>query len=70
MAEKVEILDQLQSLRDMKCDGAQGFYFMRPVDPEPFSRLLLAGRSVQWKEPLPGAASDRAEFELDAASAT
>ena len=42
-AEGVEGPDQLDRLREMGCDMAQGFYFARPLPPEEASRLLARG---------------------------
>jgi EAL domain-containing protein (putative c-di-GMP-specific phosphodiesterase class I) len=41
VAEGVETLTQLERLREMACDFAQGYYFLRPVEPEPIDRLML-----------------------------
>jgi diguanylate cyclase (GGDEF)-like protein/PAS domain S-box-containing protein len=42
VAEGVETAEQLAFLRSLGCDGAQGFYFSRPVAAEEFARLLAA----------------------------
>jgi diguanylate cyclase (GGDEF)-like protein len=42
VAEGVETLEQLDRLREMQCDCAQGFYFSKAVKPDPLNRLLLA----------------------------
>jgi predicted signal transduction protein with EAL and GGDEF domain len=41
VAEGVESVTQLERLREMDCEFAQGFYFFKPVEPESISRLLL-----------------------------
>ena len=41
VAEGVETLEQLERLRALNCDFAQGYYFLKPVVAEPLSRLLL-----------------------------
>lgn len=41
VAEGVEADTQLQTLRDMDCDEAQGFMFSRPVAPEDAKGLIL-----------------------------
>jgi diguanylate cyclase (GGDEF)-like protein/PAS domain S-box-containing protein len=46
VAEGVETLEQLAFLQGEECDGAQGFYFSRPVPPQQFAGLLRAGISV------------------------
>ena len=40
VAEGVETPEQLAFLRSLGCDGAQGYYFSRPVPAEEFTRLL------------------------------
>ena len=68
VAEGVETLDQLQRLRNVQCNCAQGFYFLRPVCPEPLSRLLLAdGRPLSTESPS-GAETESAEFQRDTPS--
>ena len=39
-AEGVETADQLNELRGLSCDRAQGYYFARPQPPEGFGELL------------------------------
>jgi diguanylate cyclase (GGDEF)-like protein/PAS domain S-box-containing protein len=41
VAEGVETIDQLRRLKGMRCEFAQGFYFLKPVHPDPLHRLLL-----------------------------
>jgi diguanylate cyclase (GGDEF)-like protein len=43
IAEGVETLEELEFLRALHCDEAQGFYFSRPVPPEQFAQLLRNG---------------------------
>ncbi|MBI4481019.1 MAG: EAL domain-containing protein [Acidobacteria bacterium] len=43
VAEGVETPDQLDFLRTVRCQYAQGYYFCRPVDKESAARLLAAG---------------------------
>ncbi|HEV8486079.1 MAG TPA: EAL domain-containing protein [Blastocatellia bacterium] len=40
VAEGVETKDQLQHLRELKCDSAQGYLFSRPVDPDDALELV------------------------------
>jgi predicted signal transduction protein with EAL and GGDEF domain len=40
LAEGVETVDQATFLKEQGCNGAQGFYFGRPVSVEPFAALL------------------------------
>ncbi|MGH8648416.1 MAG: putative bifunctional diguanylate cyclase/phosphodiesterase, partial [Burkholderiales bacterium] len=40
VAEGVETAEQLAFLRSLGCDGAQGYYFSRPVPADEFTRLL------------------------------
>ncbi len=42
-AEGVETAEQLQIIRDIGCDSAQGFYFAHPLPAEEFSRWLEEG---------------------------
>jgi diguanylate cyclase (GGDEF)-like protein/PAS domain S-box-containing protein len=44
VAEGVETAEQLAFLRSLGCDGAQGYYFSRPVPAEEFARLLESWR--------------------------
>jgi EAL domain-containing protein (putative c-di-GMP-specific phosphodiesterase class I) len=43
VAEGVETLEELNFLRNNRCDEAQGYYFSRPVPAEQFAILLEAG---------------------------
>jgi EAL domain-containing protein (putative c-di-GMP-specific phosphodiesterase class I) len=45
VAEGVETAEQLAFLRSLGCDGAQGYYFSRPVAADAFGQLLEA-----WNE--------------------
>ena len=45
VAEGTEIEADVDQLRDMGCDFAQGFYFSRPVVAEEVTRLLAAGEA-------------------------
>jgi diguanylate cyclase (GGDEF)-like protein len=40
VAEGVETVEQLEFLRENRCDETQGYYFTRPVTAEAFARLL------------------------------
>jgi len=40
VAEGVETAEQLVFLKSLGCDGAQGYYFSRPVPADEFVRLL------------------------------
>ena len=40
VAEGVETAEQLAFLTSLGCDGAQGYYFSRPVPADEFARLL------------------------------
>ena len=44
VAEGVETPEQLDALRELGCDGAQGFWLARPGGPEAISALLADGR--------------------------
>jgi len=43
IAEGVENSQQLQMLRELKCEEVQGFYYSRPVPAEEFAQFLAAG---------------------------
>ncbi|HEX2080576.1 MAG TPA: EAL domain-containing protein [Longimicrobium sp.] len=45
VAEGVESADQLEALRALGCDAAQGFLFSPAIDAEAVQRLLTSGRS-------------------------
>lgn len=47
LAEGVETKEQLNLLKDNKCDVVQGFYYSRPVNAEAFEKLLKDGCIVQ-----------------------
>ncbi len=47
LAEGVETKEQLDLLKDYKCDVVQGFYYSRPVNPESFEKLLKEGWLIQ-----------------------
>ncbi len=47
IAEGVETKEQLDFLRKIHCDTAQGFYFSRPIPKEEFTMLLLNGKTYQ-----------------------
>jgi predicted signal transduction protein with EAL and GGDEF domain len=46
VAEGVETLAQLQSLRDMACDFAQGYYFAKPLPADEATKLIA--RQPTW----------------------
>jgi EAL domain-containing protein (putative c-di-GMP-specific phosphodiesterase class I) len=46
IAEGVETLDQLNFLREKKCDEIQGYYFSKPVPAEVFANLLRNGGTL------------------------
>ncbi len=45
IAEGVETSQQLELLRSLRCDAAQGYFFSRPLAPDAALELLGAGRS-------------------------
>jgi len=47
VAEGVETADQLESLRVLGCDGAQGYFFAPPMDAQEFEELLAAGPQLE-----------------------
>mgnify|MGYP001363735709 CR=1 FL=1 len=46
IAEGVETREQLDFLRQRKCQQAQGYYFARPLDPRQFEAFIAQGMSV------------------------
>ncbi len=50
VAEGIETVEHLAALAPLGCDKAQGYYFARPMAPEPLAELL-----VMWKPHGPGA---------------
>ena len=48
IAEGIESDEQLESMRELGCDLAQGFLFARPVPP---GQLRDAGRAQRWRPP-------------------
>jgi len=52
IAEGVETPAQLEELRQLECDLAQGFYFSRPIDVDKATALLEGGEIVVPSDPL------------------
>ena len=44
IAEGVETARQLELLRELRCDAAQGYYFSHPLDGEAALELIAAGQ--------------------------
>ena len=55
VAEGVETLDQLQWLREIGCDEAQGFFYCRPMPAQDTMRYLRAGANPVAAEGCPAA---------------
>jgi diguanylate cyclase len=49
VAEGVETVEQLDFLREHRCDIAQGYYLARPLTPVAMGEMLQ-GRIVEWKD--------------------
>ena len=45
IAEGVETAQQLDLLRELHCDAAQGYFFSRPMEGEAARELIAHGRS-------------------------
>jgi len=61
VAEGVEHEEQVQHLRAMNCDLAQGWYFSEPQPPQVISELLeRSGGRQEWRPPERSAAADDA----------
>jgi diguanylate cyclase (GGDEF)-like protein len=46
IAEGVETVEQLEFLRQRKCQQVQGYYFSRPLEPRQFEAFITQGSSV------------------------
>ncbi len=56
IAEGVETLDQLEFLRNLRCDGVQGFLFSHPIPAEESLRLLTEKKHYDTAGPAEGQA--------------
>jgi predicted signal transduction protein with EAL and GGDEF domain len=54
IGEGVESAEAAEALRALGCDGAQGFYFARPLDPVAATRWLAEQRRRTRGPALPG----------------
>ena len=52
VAEGVERFEQLEQLREMECDLAQGYYFAKPLSSESIQTLLASGVQPWGRHPL------------------
>ena len=48
VAEGIERPEQLQRLRQLRCDLGQGYYFAHPLDAAAIEELLAAARPASW----------------------
>ncbi|TAK61911.1 MAG: EAL domain-containing protein [Dehalococcoidia bacterium] len=48
VAEGIERVEQLERLRQLRCDLGQGYYFAHPVDVAAIDQLLTAARPAAW----------------------
>lgn len=62
VAEGVETADQLQRLRSLGCDQAQGYYLARPGPPDTIDVLLRAETRLGWRSHAPQAQHGAAEM--------
>lgn len=53
VAEGVETVDQLEQLRVLGCEQAQGFYLARPGPPDAIDALLRAETNLGWRSHAP-----------------
>ncbi|MFN2452689.1 MAG: putative bifunctional diguanylate cyclase/phosphodiesterase [Pyrinomonadaceae bacterium] len=51
VAEGVETKEQMEQLRNLKCQSGQGYFFSKPVEAEAAASLSLAASS-QWQTPI------------------
>ena len=63
VAEGVETADQLQRLRTLGCEQAQGYHLARPGPPEAIDTLLRAETSLGWRSHAPRAQASDAAVE-------
>lgn len=50
VAEGIETEEQMRSVRELKVDRIQGFYYARPMPQEEYAEFILKNSSVQAKE--------------------
>ncbi len=48
VAEGIERVEQLERLRQLRCDLGQGYYFAHPVDATTIEELITAGQPAAW----------------------
>ncbi|MCC5953526.1 MAG: bifunctional diguanylate cyclase/phosphodiesterase [Acidimicrobiia bacterium] len=59
VAQGVENEAQVEQLRALNCDLAQGYYFSHPQPPDVITRLLAAdGNAMEWRPPTEDEAAD------------
>jgi predicted signal transduction protein with EAL and GGDEF domain len=63
VAEGVESEEQVEHLRAMNCDLAQGYYFSHPQPPDVISHLLEGNTNKQEWRPPPKTDDDGAHLE-------
>ncbi len=61
VAEGVETLDQLEWLRSIGCEYAQGFYFSRPVDVTAATGLIA---SSPWRADAPSVPGTAVQLQM------
>ncbi len=68
VAEGVETLAEVEFLKALHCEEAQGFHFSRPVPPQRFAQLLASGLPARSRFAAPRADAAPDEVTLEGES--